>query len=347
MTVNNQNTELEAQRISGNAKDRFQLLFLKTVEKSQSEIDRNNRLKNSTAQDIGSAQPRISDQQKDHLNSTHSDQDRPTGNQNQKRVNVTQDGVNYHDKKIINQLLPKYFSLNFYTQDASTNELMKQGVSQTYGNSMDMFEENADQSEQTDSPLLNTELDDKRTASESHLTLRNKNIEDKSQQNQNEHKQSANTSEIFDSQFIRTNTFSISGIKNTEYEAMSNHASSSAFTSTIENRFGTQSWFDEFNQSIVWMSRGAGHSAILTLNPPNLGPIKVHVKMLNQVAHTMFESSNPEVRLALESGLPKLREMLFSCGLELGEVCIKERSQNDQSEIKSGLYSSRILNTFV
>lgn len=347
MTTNHRITVSDSLRRSGIEKDKFQFLFLKTVEKSQSDIDRNNRLKNSNAKDIGTGQPRVSDQQKAQLNSIYAEHDQTENDKNQQRVALTQQNINPVDSEIINQLLSNNSSTDRLVGIAYASEFEKNYLNQSHIHSSEKYEESADEVDKVDRYILDSGSDDKHSMSELQLTISDQESDDQTHQDQTENQQSSHASENYKSQLINTNAYAVSSLKNSGYEVMSYQAAPPVFIATLENRFGTEYWSTEFNQKIVWMTRGAEQSAILTLNPPNLGPIKVHVKVLNQVAHTIFESSNPEVRHALEGGLPKLREMLGDKGIEMGDVCVKEGLKNDLADISNSFRSSSIFNVFV
>lgn len=85
-------------------------------------------------------------------------------------------------------------------------------------------------------------------------------------------------------------------------------------------------WAGEFGQKIVWMSKHDQQSAQLTLNPPQMGPIDITLKLDNGSATASFASANPEVREAIESALPRLREMLAGAGIELGQASVSAES---------------------
>ncbi len=85
-------------------------------------------------------------------------------------------------------------------------------------------------------------------------------------------------------------------------------------------------WPTEFSQKIVWMSRSDVQNAQITLNPPQLGPIEISLNIRNEQATAAFVSANPEVREAIESALPRLREMLAGAGVELGQANVSAES---------------------
>lgn len=100
----------------------------------------------------------------------------------------------------------------------------------------------------------------------------------------------------------------------------------------IAPRVGTQGWDQAIGQRVVWMASNAEQSASLTLNPPELGPLQVTVNVSNNQANATFMAANADVRQALESALPKLREMLGEVGIQLGQASVNEGAPQQQGE---------------
>lgn len=92
-----------------------------------------------------------------------------------------------------------------------------------------------------------------------------------------------------------------------------------------------QSWATDFNQKIVWMASNDKQVAQLTLNPPQMGPIEISLNLNKDGASAMFVSQNAEVREAIETALPRLREMLASAGIELGQANVSAESFRQQA----------------
>jgi flagellar hook-length control protein FliK len=85
-------------------------------------------------------------------------------------------------------------------------------------------------------------------------------------------------------------------------------------------------WGNEVGQKIVWMSQSDQHVAELHLNPPNLGPMEVKLTVNGDQATVQFVSQHHEVRAALESALPRLREMMQDNGISLGNATVDSGS---------------------
>lgn len=107
-----------------------------------------------------------------------------------------------------------------------------------------------------------------------------------------------------------------------------------AFTSnmpTIAAPLGSNGWADEFSQKIRWVATQQNQVAELHLNPPNLGPLDVVLKISDNQATALFTSPHGAVREAVENALPKLREILADNGIMLGNTTVSDQSPRDRS----------------
>jgi flagellar hook-length control protein FliK len=91
-------------------------------------------------------------------------------------------------------------------------------------------------------------------------------------------------------------------------------------------------WAGDFGQKIVWLATAETQSAQLTLNPPQMGPIEISLSVDRGQASVSFASANAEVRDAIETALPRLREMLASAGIELGQTNVGAESFRQQQQ---------------
>lgn len=90
---------------------------------------------------------------------------------------------------------------------------------------------------------------------------------------------------------------------------------------------GSTAWDNAVGQKVVWMAANGEHSASLTLNPPDLGPMQVVLAVNNNHATVNFSAPQPEVRQALEAALPRLKEMMNEAGIQLGQANVGAGSQ--------------------
>lgn len=98
----------------------------------------------------------------------------------------------------------------------------------------------------------------------------------------------------------------------------------------ITTPVGSHGWADEFSQKISWMSTQQNQVAELHLNPPDLGPLDVVLKITDNQATALFTSPHGAVREAVESALPKLRETLADNGITLGNATVSDQAPRDR-----------------
>ncbi len=97
-------------------------------------------------------------------------------------------------------------------------------------------------------------------------------------------------------------------------------------------------WGEEFNQKITWLATQHGQSVALHLNPPQLGPLDVVLKVNGDQATALFISPHAAVREAVEQALPRLREMLADNGIMLGNTTVSDQAPREQ---QAGLADKR------
>ncbi len=104
----------------------------------------------------------------------------------------------------------------------------------------------------------------------------------------------------------------------------------------LDIHVGAPGWNGELAQKVVWMATQQHHVAELRLNPPHLGPVEVTLTVGNdqgaQQASIQFASPHLATREALESALPRLREMMADSGIALGNVTVSADSFQQQAE---------------
>lgn len=94
---------------------------------------------------------------------------------------------------------------------------------------------------------------------------------------------------------------------------------------------GKSGWDQAISQKVVWMVGSGEQTASLTLNPPDLGPLKVVIHVHNNQTDATFISDNNEVRKALETGLSNLRDRMSESGIQLGQANVSTSNQSQQS----------------
>ncbi|KAA8992396.1 flagellar hook-length control protein FliK [Stenotrophomonas cyclobalanopsidis] len=82
---------------------------------------------------------------------------------------------------------------------------------------------------------------------------------------------------------------------------------------------------------LSWLAdQKIGHAHI-RLNPEDLGPVDVRLQMNGDKVHASFSSPHVDVRHALESSLPRLRELLGEQGFQLAHADVGHQNRGDGS----------------
>ncbi len=85
-------------------------------------------------------------------------------------------------------------------------------------------------------------------------------------------------------------------------------------------------WNQAVGDRLQWMVGHHIQSADIRLDPPELGRLDVHIQLHKDHASIVFAAPNQQVRDALESAVPRLREMMNDIGLSLGDVNVSQES---------------------
>jgi len=91
---------------------------------------------------------------------------------------------------------------------------------------------------------------------------------------------------------------------------------------------GQPGWGEAVGQQVTWFVSQKISTASLRLNPQHLGPMEMAVTMDGDKASITFTSQQSMVRDALESSIPRLREMLSENGLNLVNVNVSQQGKS-------------------
>ncbi|RZT30817.1 flagellar hook-length control protein FliK [Cupriavidus agavae] len=109
-------------------------------------------------------------------------------------------------------------------------------------------------------------------------------------------------------------------------QSATQHASASAATAAaraaIAPHMADSQWSQALGQQMVRLSTQGAQTAELDLNPPNLGPLKVVLNVVNDQAQAQFVSPHQAVRAAVEAALPQLRTSMAEAGIQLGHTSV-------------------------
>lgn len=105
-------------------------------------------------------------------------------------------------------------------------------------------------------------------------------------------------------------------------------ASAAPAQATLPAPIQSPAWPGQLNQQLVQFARMGGEQRVeMQLNPAELGPLSVTLKMTEQGAQAQFLSAHAQVRQVLEQAIPQLREALAEQGITLAESSVGEQRQ--------------------
>ncbi|MBN7795832.1 flagellar hook-length control protein FliK [Parahaliea mediterranea] len=95
-------------------------------------------------------------------------------------------------------------------------------------------------------------------------------------------------------------------------------------------------WQQQLGQQLGSITQRGRHQVELHLNPADLGPLSVSLKVDDQGAQAQFLSAHATVRAAVEQAIPQLREALAEQGISLGETSVGEQQRQAGGEAGNG-----------
>ncbi|MCD6008732.1 flagellar hook-length control protein FliK [Halomonas sp. IOP_31] len=101
-------------------------------------------------------------------------------------------------------------------------------------------------------------------------------------------------------------------------------------TPTLSAPLASAEWQQSLGQQLVNLQQRGGQRVQLHLNPAELGPLSISLKVDDQLAQAQFMSANPQVRAAVEQAIPQLREALGEAGIQLGEAMVGDQQPGQQ-----------------
>lgn len=99
--------------------------------------------------------------------------------------------------------------------------------------------------------------------------------------------------------------------------------------------FNHPEWQNEFNERIVWMQNKSISAAELRINPQHLGPVSIRIDMNQDQATIGFTAQHASVKEAIETAIPRLKEMLSGQQLNLAEVNVSQQGYSEQRQSQS------------
>ncbi|CAM5790200.1 flagellar hook-length control protein FliK [Castellaniella caeni] len=104
---------------------------------------------------------------------------------------------------------------------------------------------------------------------------------------------------------------------------------------TVATPLGNAQWTQDFSRQVLNLAQtgtsAGGHTVLMHVNPPELGPIHITLHIGDNLAQASFVSPHANVRQALESALPHLEQQLAQAGLSLGQANVSDQQAGQQS----------------
>ena len=102
----------------------------------------------------------------------------------------------------------------------------------------------------------------------------------------------------------------------------------------VPEAFGSSGWSNAFSQRVVLAVGRNDQLAEIRVNPPHLGPVEVKLSLSgddNRIATVHFAANHASVREAIESAIPRLREMFNEAGISLGNATVGSESSDRET----------------
>ena len=118
-----------------------------------------------------------------------------------------------------------------------------------------------------------------------------------------------------------------------------------ATVATLTVPVSEHGWGHALGDKVLWMVTQHHQAVELHLNPPDLGPLKITLTLNDDLASAQFVSSHAAVREAIESAMPRLREMLAENGITLGSADVSTDAFREQPQQDSRPYAAQDAST--
>ncbi|CAM2838094.1 flagellar hook-length control protein FliK [Legionella steigerwaltii] len=109
----------------------------------------------------------------------------------------------------------------------------------------------------------------------------------------------------------------------------------------------TPEWSKQFSEHIIWLGQQQGvKSAVIKLNPEDLGPLEINIKVMNDSASVNIITNNHHIRDIIDQSLPRLQAMMAEQGLNLSEVQIDSDANPRQFSQQNNSGQEQLTHTF-
>jgi flagellar hook-length control protein FliK len=104
----------------------------------------------------------------------------------------------------------------------------------------------------------------------------------------------------------------------------------------LHQQVGSARWADELGTRITMMATQGQQQASLRLSPEHLGPVEIRISITQDTANIWFGAQHADTRAALQDALPRLRELLETSGLSMGQTNVSHEAPRQHSRDSDG-----------
>ncbi len=108
----------------------------------------------------------------------------------------------------------------------------------------------------------------------------------------------------------------------------------------VHSPVGSAAWADEIGTRVIMMTESGNHTASLKLSPEHLGPLEISITVRDDKASVWFGAAHADTRAAIETSLPRLREMFEAQGLSLADAGVFREPPREQPVVKNNATSA-------
>lgn len=123
-------------------------------------------------------------------------------------------------------------------------------------------------------------------------------------------------------------------LQNSHKFALAEQQGITAKTIELTQHIEHSDWSEHFNQQIVWLGQQNIKTAIIKLNPQELGPIEININVKQEDASVNISLHRVQVHEVIENAIPRLREMMAEQGLNLTQVNIESHHQRQNPQAR-------------
>ena len=107
---------------------------------------------------------------------------------------------------------------------------------------------------------------------------------------------------------------------------------STSLSAAISAHVQGPEWSGRMTEQVSIMVKRGFQQAEIKLNPAHLGPLEVKLNMSDDKANISFVTQHAPVKEAIDSAMPRLRDMLEEQGLSLADFDVSTQSEQQQAE---------------